>query len=139
MPKKTREDFQERRKYVRIDCLMAARIVAVENIRGSSFKRSAALTKNVSAGGLLFKDSREYRIGQLVMLEVDQDSLDELNNNVARVIKTRGYVLGKIVRVEAFEQERTWDYGVCFVRIDDLSEDYFEIFQELLNKMEPEE
>jgi hypothetical protein len=135
----TREDFQERRKYVRIDCLMAARIVAVENIHGFSFKRSAALTKNVSAGGLLFKDSREYKIGQLVMLEIDPDALDELNNNVARIIKTRGYVLGKVVRVEAFEQERTCDYGVCFVRIDDMSDDYFEIFQELLNKIQPEE
>ncbi len=124
---------------MRIDCLMAARIVAVEDIHGLSFKRSAALTKNVSAGGLLFKDSRKYEIGQIVMLEIDPDALDELNNNVARIIKTRGYVLGKVVRVETFEHERTYDYGVCFIRIDDLSDDYFEIFQELLNKTEPEE
>ena len=139
MQNNAREDFQERRRYVRIDCLMAARIVAVEDVRGLFIKRSAALTKNVSAGGLLFKDSRFYDIGHVVVIEIDPDALDDLENNIARVIKTRGYVLGKIVRVERFDDEETNDYGVCFVKIDDMTEDYFELFQELLNKMEVEE
>ncbi|MFC1809631.1 PilZ domain-containing protein [Candidatus Omnitrophota bacterium] len=132
-------NIEERRNYVRIDCLMAARIVAIENIDKRTMKRSAALTKNVSASGLLFKDTREYEINQLVVIEIDAHALDELNNNIARVIKTRGYVLGKIVRIEQFEEENARDYGVCFVRVDDLGEDYFEIFQALLNKIGQEQ
>ena len=126
----------ERRKFIRIDCLKAGRIVSVGTPSSDMVNKSAGLTKNVSAGGLLFADARQYHIGQLLVIEISPEALNDLGINDRKVIKTRGYVLGKIVRVEDMGEANTHDYGVCFVKVDETDCDYFSIFQDLLNRIE---
>lgn len=129
-------DPKDKRKYVRIDCLMAGRIVSIGSATKTDMNQSTALTKNVSAGGLLFKDVHRYNMGDLVVIEVDTTTFEPCPDKDVHFIKIRGCVLGKIVRVEEFDDGHAYDYGVCFIRSDDREQDYFAIFQALLNKME---
>ena len=129
-------DYVEKRKFVRIDCLMASNIVSIGQPSTAEACFSACLTKNISAGGLLFRDARKYTVGQLVAIEIDPGALAALDNNVAHIIKINGFVFAKIVRIEELDEGKLFDYGVCFVEADDDELDYFQIFQDLLNKIE---
>ena len=125
----------ERRRYVRVDCLMAGEVVSVgpatENI-------SIGLTKNLSATGLLFTDTKKYEIGDVVVVSIDKGAVEDLDENLAIVIKTREFVMGRIVRKEEFEGE-CCEYGVCFVRNDKEGIDYFGVFVDLINQVKFQE
>lgn len=127
---------QERRRFTRTDCLKVGRVIIVDNMEELHMKRSVALTKNMSAGGLLFRDAQEHHIGDLVLIGIDAGALDE--SELEGVIKTHGYVLGRIVRMVMRDVGKAYDYGVSFVTIDD-DGTYMRLFQELLNCLEFEE
>ena len=69
----------------------------------------------------------------MVSIEIFPGILNELDENEAKVIKTRGYVLGKVVRVEKCEDEG-YDCALAFVSSDVKDEEYLRLFQDLINK-----
>ena len=73
MAAKEKDSILERRQYVRVDCLVAGQVVSVGPTRDPN--TSVGLTKNLSATGLLFKDSRKYEIGDLVVISINQGAV----------------------------------------------------------------
>ena len=126
------KSFNERRRFVRVDCLMAGNILSID----TQDDVTTGLTKNVSAGGLLFKSKKSYEIGQTLVVSINEGAVKELDENLAGVIKTPAYVLGQIVRKEAFDNGEFYEYGVCFVRNDEEGLDYLNVFVNLINQIE---
>jgi hypothetical protein len=99
----------------------------------SEVDRSSGLAKNISASGVLFRTAKRYKRGTVVSIEIFPGILNELDENRAKVIKTRGFVLGKVVRLEDVEDE-TYDCAVAFISTHKEDGDYLRLFQDLINK-----
>jgi|GEM_PF-4787244 len=121
----------ERREYLRIDCLVATHILSIKE--NSEVDRSSGLAKNISASGVLFRTAKRYERGTVVSIEIFPGILNELDENRAKVIKTRGFVLGKVVRLEDVE-DGTYDCAVAFICTHQEDRDYLRLFQDLINK-----
>ena len=122
---------EDRREFLRIDCLIETHVLSIAE--NNELASTDALTKNISASGVLFKTEKEYQLDTIVSIEIFPGILNELDDNKARVIKTRGYVLGKIVRVEKGEDD-SYDCAIAFISSDLEDEDYLRLFQDLINK-----
>ncbi len=122
---------EERREFLRIDCLIETHILSIAE--NDELASNEALAKNISAKGVLFKTKKNYQLDTMVSIEIFPGILNELDENDAKVIKTRGYVLGKVVRVEKCEDEG-YDYALAFVSSDVKDEEYLRLFQDLINK-----
>jgi len=121
----------EQREFLRIDCLVETHILSINE--NSELDSSDGLTKNISASGVLFRTKKKYKIGTIVSIEIFPGILNELDENRAKVIKTRGCVLGRVVRIERVEKE-TYDCAVAFISSKEEDEEYLRIFQDLINK-----
>jgi len=121
----------ERREFLRIDCLVETHILSIKE--NNELDSSDGLTKNISASGVLFRTKKKYKTGTIVSIEIFPGILNELDENRAKVIKTRGFVLGKVVRIEGVEEE-TYDCAVAFISSKEENEEYLRIFQDLINK-----
>jgi len=121
----------ERRKFLRIDCLVETHIISINE--NNELDSSDGLTKNMSASGVLFRTKKNYKVGTVVSIEIFPGILNELDENRAKVIKTRGFVLGRVVRVERVEEE-VYDCAVAFISSKEKNEEYLRIFQDLINK-----
>jgi hypothetical protein len=121
----------EKRKFLRIDCLIETYILSITE--NEELDCSNGLTKNISASGLLFRTKESYRAGTILSIEISAGVLNDLDENRGKVIKTRGFVLGRVVRIEKLEDE-VYDCAVAFVSSQDEDEDYLRIFQDLINR-----
>lgn len=122
---------EERRDFLRIDCLVETHILSITE--SGELDNNDGLAKNISASGVLFKSKRKYQTGTIISIEIFPGILNELDENKAKVIKTRGYVLGKVVRIEETEEEE-YECAVAFISSHEENEEYLRIFQDLINK-----
>ena len=91
------------------------------------------ITKNISASGLLFKTKKKYEMDKILSIEIAPGVLNDLDENRGKVIKTRGFVLGMVVRIEQLEDDY-YDCAVSFISTQEEDEDYLRIFQDLINR-----
>ena len=122
---------EDRREFLRIDCLIETHVLSI--VENDELASSDASAKNISASGVLFRTKIEYQLDSIVSMEIFPGILNELDDNEAKVIKTRGYVLGKVVRVKKGEDDG-YDCAVAFVSSDVEDEEYLRLFQDLINK-----
>ena len=122
---------EERREFLRIDCLVETHILSITE--NDELDNNDALTKNISASGVLFKTEKKYQVDTIVSIEIFPGILNELDENRAKVIKTRGYVLGKVVRIESVEEEG-YECAVAFISSNEEDQEYLRLFQDLINK-----
>ena len=121
----------ERRKFLRIDCLIETYILSIK--KNDDLDCSNALTKNISASGLLFRTNKSYQVGTILSVEISPGVLNDLDENRGKVIKTRGFVLGRVVRIDELE-DNVYDCAIAFISSQDEDEDYLRIFQDLINR-----
>jgi len=121
----------ERREFLRIDCLVETHVLSINE--KTELNRSDGLTKNISASGVLFKTKIKYQMRTIVSIEIFPGILNELDENKAKVIKTRGFVLGRVMRVERVEDDK-YECAVAFISSNEENEEYLRIFQDLINK-----
>ena len=121
----------ERRKFLRVDCLIETYILSITE--NEELDCSNGLTKNISASGLLFRTNKNYREGTILSIEISPGILNDLDENRGKVIKTRGFVLGRVVRIEKLEDD-FYDCAVAFISSQEEDEDYLRIFQDLINR-----
>ena len=121
----------ERREFLRIDCLVETHIISINE--NNEFDSSNGLTKNISASGVLFRTKKKYKIGTVLSIEIFPGILNELDENKAKVVKTRGFILGRVVRLERLEEE-LYDCAVAFISSKERDKEYLRIFQDLINK-----
>lgn len=95
---------QERRRYVRVH----AQLIMNIEIFDGSLSEVRSLSKNVSQGGLLFEFDRKFNLGTILGLEL----------RVPEVGK-RIFCYVKVVRVEEVVEEKLYDIGVSFLKIED--------------------
>ena len=122
---------EDRREFLRIDCLIETHVLSI--VENDELASSDAFAKNISASGVLFRTKIEYQLDSIVSMEIFPGILNELDDNEAKIIKTRGYVLGKVVRVKKGEDDG-YDCAVAFVSSDVEDEEYLRLFQDLINK-----
>ena len=121
----------ERRKFLRIDCLIETYILSITE--NEELDCSSGLTKNLSASGLLFRTNKNYQAGTVLSIEISPGVLNDLDENRGKIIKTRGFVLGKVVRIDELE-DNVYDCAIVFISSQDEDEDYLRIFQDLINR-----
>ena len=120
-----------RREFLRIDCLIETHVLSI--VENDELASNDAFTKNISASGVLFRTKIEYQLDSIVSMEIFPGILNELDDNEAKVIKTRGYVLGKVVRIEKGEDD-VYNCALAFVSSGVEDEEYLRLFQDLINK-----
>jgi hypothetical protein len=121
----------ERRKFLRIDCLIETYILSITE--NEELDCSSGLTKNLSASGLLFRTNKNYQAGTVLSIEISPGVLNDLDENRGKIIKTRGFVLGKVVRIDELE-DSVYDCAIVFISSQDEDDDYLRIFQDLINR-----
>jgi hypothetical protein len=121
----------EKRKFLRIDCLIETYILSITE--NEELDCSNGLTKNLSASGLLFRTNKNYQTGTILSIEISPGVLNDLDENEGKVIKTRGFVLGRVVRIDELE-DNVYDCAIAFISSQDEDEDYLRIFQDLINR-----
>jgi hypothetical protein len=121
----------ERRKFLRIDCLIETYILSITE--NEELDCSSGLTKNLSASGLLFRTDKSYQAGTILSIEISPGVLNDLDENRGKIIKTRGFVLGKVVRLDELE-DNVYDCAIVFISSQDEDDDYLRIFQDLINR-----
>ena len=116
----------DRRKYVRIPAQYVLRqhVFSLSNIGNDDVSAYAtAVTKNVSAGGMLFETESIYEIGTLLKVELDIPGWEKFKTEFYREdILSRSkpvIVIASVVRVEVIEPNARYDIGACFVGIDE--------------------
>ena len=81
-----------------------------------------AVTKNLSAGGMLFESSREYPVGTLLRLKLSVPGWEKFKTEFYKVDTVSRSepvtILASIVRIEVLEPEKKYEIGICFVGID---------------------
>jgi len=119
---KNKSEQVERRKYVR---LAAQHIIKCEPYTipaENGHTKEELLSKNISAGGILFEAHRHYAIGDIIRIEITIPGWDkykpEFYKTQALSYSQPLVTLGSVVRVELVT-ENIYDIGVCLIGIDE--------------------
>jgi hypothetical protein len=115
---------QERREFLRHrhEKPIHYKILNVTGGAKGTLQFSDAISRNLSASGILFSSSEMPKISSLLMLELDYRSVQ-----ICREIEENAFILdnrlfGKVVRIED-NGSGAYDIGVAFVKkFDNLSE-----------------
>ncbi|MBF0532283.1 MAG: PilZ domain-containing protein [Candidatus Omnitrophica bacterium] len=117
---------QERRQYVRVaarEVLNCRRFTANAFMAQDVNERISAVTKNLSAGGVLFESPKLFEVGTLLKLEIDLPGWEvfkrEFYKKDAISRSEPLIILATVVRVEIIKPEKLFDIGVCFAAIDE--------------------
>jgi c-di-GMP-binding flagellar brake protein YcgR len=99
----------ERRTYIRLNSKVNLRYALVKSKEEALKKRGLtpeqlSVTKNISAGGLLFVADEELPLGSFLELKL------ELPDGEGQI-----ECLAKVVRIEEIESDRNYDIAVCFL------------------------
>lgn len=98
----------DRRAYIRLDVKVNIRYQVVQSSQESSGKRSApeqlSVSKNLSAGGLVFMAHEPVPLGSILELKIELP-----------VVKEPISCLSRVVRVEEAAGENNYDIAVCFL------------------------
>ena len=99
----------ERRTYIRLNSKVNLRYAPVKSKEEALKKRGLtpeqlSVTKNISAGGLLFVADEELPLGSFLELKL------ELPDGEGQI-----ECLAKVVRIEEIESDRNYDIAVCFL------------------------
>ncbi|RKY34957.1 MAG: hypothetical protein DRP78_05940 [Candidatus Omnitrophota bacterium] len=117
--------FQEQRKYVRLsrqDILQYKRFTAKDFNLDAPEDNIKSVTKNYSAGGALFETDTEFKIGDLLRIEITIPGWEKFKAEFYKeddvTISKPLVVLTSVVRVKVICPGK-FEIGVCFSAIDD--------------------
>ncbi len=126
MGKKNKELTQgEKRKYLRLDTediLLWRKFTSDELIKGKSDLDIITVTKNTSAGGVLFESDTKFELGELLKIEISMPGWEKFKAEFYKIDEPSHrsplIVLAHVVRVEVISDGK-FDVGVCFSAIDE--------------------
>ena len=100
----------ERRRYARLDCKDNLRYKVIKSqeelLKKGFTAEQLSVTKNISAGGLLFIADEYIPVGSALELNIELSDGEEPVE-----------CLGRVVRVEELAEEKNYDVAVCFLAI----------------------
>jgi len=125
MEMKQKGTGSERRQYIR---LPTTTILKCSAFGGHDFgideaiKKSNAVVKNLSAGGVLFESTTSFTVGKLLRLEISVPGWERFKKEFYKEYETSHsqpvVVLATVVRVEMVDPKGIYDIGACFSAID---------------------
>ena len=125
----------ERRKYIRIDTKKFVKHTKFKLFAKDAEKLAESLTKNLSAGGILFQSDTLYLPGDLIRMEIDIPGWEKYKNEFKKSALTHKsepvIVLAKVIRVEIKSPQR-YEIRAAFAGID---EDHQKALAVFLKKM----
>jgi c-di-GMP-binding flagellar brake protein YcgR len=114
--------LDERRKYVRLSSQNLLRCEVYRIPEGDAPAKKEAMSKNISAGGVLFESAVKYDIGEVLKLEIKLTGWSkykpEFYKPDALSASEPLVALGNVVRIEALENGM-YDVGLCLSGIDE--------------------
>jgi hypothetical protein len=112
---------QERREFFRYRHVEPARFKEVSKNDNTLSDIAAAVTKNLSASGMLFTSEYPPRLSSIIILDVDYRTSMLCEEIEERALILNNRLIGKVVRIED-NDNGSYDIGVAFVKkSDDLS------------------
>lgn len=119
------EERKERRKYIRIPAkhiLECKRFTAEDLISEEVGNHIRSITRNCSAGGVLFETNTRFYIGELLEIEINIPGWEkfkaEFYKGDAISSEKPLIVLATVIRVDTVEPNTRYEIGVCFSAID---------------------
>lgn len=115
----------ERREFLRYDYDKSLHysVVSASKDRKPIFEFIKAISKNLSASGILFTTKDVPQISSLLLLNLDYKTVNLCREIEDRVLIVNNKLLGKVVRIED-NKDDLCDVGVAFVtKSEGLSED----------------
>lgn len=115
------EMHDDRRRYVRISksSLMECQEYSIPE---TAEKEVGLVSKNISAGGLLFETKTEYALGSVLRLEVSLSGWERYKPEFYKPESVTQHgplvILGEVVRIEAISEGK-YDIGVKITGIDE--------------------
>jgi len=108
-------DFDEQREFLRIDHGTSINFREVKTDKLAN--KSAVLTKNISACGLLFRtNSIPPALSSIIWVGLDEKMMSLCSEIEEDLIVCGNGVLGRVVRIAEGEPEVSYDVGICFLR-----------------------
>lgn len=115
-----RKDY-ENRQYVRLNADFLIQHTLYRGTNDCDLVRGAL--KNYSSGGLLFESEVQYKIGELIKLEMTVPGWEYYKNqfyNKDRLSQTEPImILALVMRVECLKPDQLYDIGVWFIGVDE--------------------
>jgi len=91
------------------------RNVGVPSEKGKAAKSLTALSKNLSATGLLFTTELVPELSSIVVIELDYRTSRICREIEAKVLMVNNKILGRVVRIEE-AGEGLYDIGIAFIK-----------------------
>lgn len=117
----THSNTQEKRKYVRIPSKYKVRVEKYAIPRNKT-EHTEILTKNLSAGGILFETTQIYNLGDTLRLEIDIPNWNRYNYEFYKPDKLLDenslVIIGQVIRLEDIGEGR-YEAGVSFQGMDE--------------------
>lgn len=97
--------------------------------------RDVVVSKNISASGTCFRSLTPIEIGTYVLVYLDENTLDDLRINRARVLKTGNYFMGRVIwnRPSLTPDDPFYEVGFAFLERAEGDPDSVELFTRLIN------
>lgn len=128
----------ENRKYPRLPVHAQQQIFAVSN--QSDYMKNVVVSKNISAAGFCFRSQKMFSPGIDLFVYLDDNLLDDLKVNRARVMKLGNYFMARVVWVEASKQsgDPFFEVGCAFLAIEEGNENILDLFTRFINHLTSE-
>jgi len=107
VPEKRESRWEEKRAFMRLDVKVSIRhrVLGVAELEKKNFKVDQySVTKNLSAGGLVFASAEQLKVGSVLELEIE---LPRDKNTIRCYAKT--------VRIMESEEKGNYDVSLCFL------------------------
>ncbi len=105
----------EKRAFFRYRHVEPARFKEVSEKEHTVSDLADAVTKNLSASGMLFTSEYPPRLSSMIVLDVDYRTCRICQEIEERVLIVNNRLLGKVVRIED-NDNGSFDIGVAFIR-----------------------
>ena len=122
-------DGKEKREFFRYRHITPANFKEVSKDADGLSDLARAVTKDLSASGMLFTSAYPPRLSSIIVLDVDYRTSRLCEEIEDRVMIFKNKLLGKVVRIED-NDNGTYDIGVAFIK---KSEDLSKSLSALIN------
>jgi hypothetical protein len=112
---------EERREFLRVDY---EKTLNFKELKGEKLSLKAeAISKNVSACGLLFRTEKmPPALSSVVWLELDTKMMNICSEIEDDLIIHNGGIFGRVVRIAEGEPGKSYDVGIAFLRRTNMTE-----------------
>lgn len=121
------------RKYPRHEIYAQQRLLHLTD--ENQFIKNVVVAKNFSASGFCFRSSRHYEPGLIFFVCGEDDILEDLKANRARIMKAGNYFMAKVIwnRPALDDADPFYEIGCAFLQLKEGNLNSLNLFTRLMN------